>query len=273
MFYFFKELHYGQHSFIYVYPPLKLGGGGAAFSRLLIVLCAVVFTLGTAPGSGQTICPPDEGCGAWSTAELYTTFTLPIAPLCTLKAFYRYRICNGVTQVEILRYEYPGPIAPPECSALKSWFQAYPLISQKELWLASMSAAMRNLFAQRYAALPDNLKFLLECPNGTQTFHGYVVNCMKQCAYNDPYNNVMRIQFARCGGYRCCRLVSVICYNTSTQTMEVTQTVEQVGATDGCDNDPKYECETSINVNTPTGQQTIYLDFDLVFPCFSPLCD
>lgn len=174
-------------------------------------------------------------------------FKHPLFPTCTIIANYSVRRCpDGRVEVITTAVGYGSG---PECSGLALWLQTpgYNFTNHDELWLMAYQAASEKDFKQRYNLLLSvNQGFLLECPNGYENYEMHRAQCVKFCTYNDVVGNMMWYQQITCNSNACCIFKRKICFNTTTQQMEITET--RTHSNQGAN------CTTSTTLCPPTMQ-------------------
>jgi hypothetical protein len=217
-------------------------------------------------------------CDVWS-EESSCDFTVPL-PLgslppgtepCIVRAIYKIRRCGDEVEVQILRYEYIDPVRPECRTAFNHQIQNNGTHWQKQVWFHSNLAIMKKEFMSFYTQLPQNLRSAFECPNGVKRFYAYQAGCMKHCAYMDAQNQVMVLIPKKCFGGKCCKMVSEICYNSTTQSIQSTETIVEISVGTLCvDDTVDGACPLTYSKSSTTGgTQTLNLDTSLNFPCFS----
>lgn len=152
-------------------------------------------------------------------------FKHPLFPTCKIIASYSVRRCPD-GRVEIITRGV-GYGSGPECSGLAAWLQTagFEFTNHDELWIMAYRAASEKDFQKRYSLLLSvNQGFLLECPNGYENYEMHRAQCVKFCTYNDAIGQMMWYQQVTCNSNACCIFKRKICFNTTTQQMEITET-------------------------------------------------
>jgi len=204
-----------------------------------ILLVIVIIFMHSNASFSQVIsdCNPG-GCSTPFTSSS-TTFTMPGFPGCTITVYFLHRICNGKEEVEIQTIGYNNP---PDigCTSFLTWLYdpLYTVDHVNQLWWTAEEEAAKFLFLGYYNSLPPTSKFLLQCPNGYYNYDFYKSACNHYCGYTDNYHNKLQIVQLACSTSICCKIEYKICWNTTTQQMDVVKTTTRIGGTISCPTTP-----------------------------------
>ncbi|MFN9303732.1 MAG: hypothetical protein ACK6BZ_01805 [Candidatus Kapaibacterium sp.] len=178
-------------------------------------------------------------------------FYHPLFPTCKIIASYSVRRCPD-GRVEIITRGV-GYGSGPECSGLAVWLQTagFEFTNHDDLWIMAYRAASEKDFQKRYNLLLSvNQGFLIECPNGYETYEMHRAQCVKFCTYNDAIGTMMWYQQITCNSSACCIFKRKICFNTTTQQMEVTETRMQTNQGANCTS-ATTSCPLTMQIQLP----------------------
>ncbi len=203
-----------------------------------------------------------------------TTFYHPNFPNCPIFVEYYFRKCpNGKVEIITNRIAWGTGSG---CAGLEAWLQTpgSEFSNSDLLWVMAYRAAAEHDFMTRYKRqLLINEGFLLECPNGSLSYEFHRAQCVKFCAYDDSFAQQSWLQQIVCNANACCKIERRICFNTTTQQMEITEIRTQENQGANCET-TIILCPASIVVGqgSTTGPRTIPLNPNFSTECGVP-CD
>jgi len=208
--------------------------------KTILIIIAFLF-VGNITSFSQVISPcNDENCtDPYHSAS--KTFYMPCCPNCPITVNYLWHICNGAIEIEIQSIGYNNPVTP-FCASLVSWLydQGSSFDNIKQMYHLAYEEIAKQTFMIEYNSLPANVKYLLECPNGNRKYGFTVASCTHYCGYNDFAAQMSRIVQLSCNATNCCKIEYRICWNTTTQQVDVVRTTTLIG-TPNCPTTPP-EC-------------------------------
>ncbi len=156
---------------------------------------------------------------------------LPQFPGCTVIFFYRWRVCSDTIEITFHGFVHPDTTAP--CLALldslkdangnPNWDYFDVLMEYARLELVKI-----NFMAQYNAADPYD-KHLYQCPNGRKYYTYLWKTCQKwvskygEVTIGEYTLTLWYFEIEDCGGTICCEEQIDVCFNTTTQQLDISR--------------------------------------------------
>ncbi len=218
----------------------------------------------------------DDNCrsvGCDSMPQFKTlTFTLPAFPNCPLLIEYYIRPCpNGTTEIVTDRIAWGSG---EDCDSLDSWLKrvGFEILNNDELYLSAYQAIAHHEFMMRYNALLAkeietglDLTHIYECPNGFNTFEMIRASCIQYCHYTDMVAQRSFVRQSVCNASACCKIMRHLCFNTSTNQVQSTESRTLVEQGTSCTTSTNICAPIIVNDGLPGGPRTLT-------PVFSTEC-
>jgi hypothetical protein len=181
------------------------------------------------------------GCDSTFTNER-VEIELPQFPGCDITILYEWRQCGDTIEIQVVGFREPDPTGP--CLALldsldnsgvPNWDFLRRFLEDARVEL------VKQYFMEEYnAAAPFN-KHLFECPNGKK-YYNYQWRACTKWKYGLTSFEIDGITYEgwffyteECDDYACCEEQFEICFNTTTQQLEIYRALTNKVAGD-CDN-------------------------------------
>lgn len=195
------------------------------------------------------------GCDSSSTFTMESDILeLPQYPGCFISMNYEWRICGDTTEIRIRGYSVSDTGA---CSIL--YDSLYPggttnwEFSSYVYELLRLELVKHNFMNLYNAASPFD-KPDYECPNGNKYYNYGWKSCYRWELQTETINieglppfELTTFNYVECDSEACCEETMEICYNTTTQQLEMTRELTNHVAGD---------CEEGIITNTESGCAT-----------------
>lgn len=206
---------------------------------LLCVFCLSFVSVEDTQAQHQNCWPDCEFVASGSGSE---TFEVPGYPGCSVTYVYSWRRCSdGKVYFGERKIYWQFPVG--DCDDyFDALYDGTNINKDFANWImeVGLTKVQEKLFLNEYNnAAPWN-KYLYECPNGKQHYYGVKASCasfvlkIRYSFYIPPfgYINVYELSMLSCDETSCCVKKTSICYNTSTQQTEITESWEHLPTAD-----------------------------------------